>query len=44
MKVSNGLSALSFVSGGLAASTNSSSSDIAALLANGDGECMSPGL
>ncbi|KAG6362234.1 hypothetical protein INS49_010464 [Diaporthe citri] len=36
MKVSNGLSALSLVSGGLAASTNSSSSDVAALLANGD--------
>ncbi|KAL1854912.1 hypothetical protein Daus18300_011232 [Diaporthe australafricana] len=36
MKVSNGLHALSLASGGLAASTNSTSSDIAALLANGD--------
>lgn len=36
MKVSNGLCALSFVSGGLA--TNSSTSHIAALLASGDGE------
>lgn len=38
MKVSNGLRALAFVSGGLATSTNSSTSEIAALLANGDGE------
>ncbi|KAK2609837.1 hypothetical protein N8I77_003314 [Diaporthe amygdali] len=36
MKVSKGLRALTFASGGLAASTNSSSSTIAALLSNGD--------